>query len=82
MFPRPQGPHYKECTTFAPATIAPVINPNVKRNPNPNPKILTLLLTKNPITTLTLIFIPLERKSTSIVSQIGNTNFFIFITNQ
>ena len=26
-----------ECTTFAPATIAPVINANVKRNPNPNP---------------------------------------------
>ena len=27
----------KECTTFAPATIASVINANVKRNPNPNP---------------------------------------------
>ena len=27
-----------ECTIFAPATIAPVINVNVKRNPNPNPK--------------------------------------------
>ena len=26
-----------ECTTFAPATIAPVVNPNVKRNPIPNP---------------------------------------------
>ena len=26
-----------ECTTFAPATIAPVVNPNVKRNPNPKP---------------------------------------------
>ena len=26
-----------ECTTFAPATIVPVINANVKRNPNPNP---------------------------------------------
>ena len=26
-----------ECTTFAPATIAPVINANVKHNPNPNP---------------------------------------------
>ena len=26
-----------ECTTFAPATIAPVVNPNVKHNPNPNP---------------------------------------------
>ena len=24
-----------ECTTFAPATIAPVINANVKHNPNP-----------------------------------------------
>ena len=29
-----------ECTTFAPATIAPVVNPNVKRNP-----ILILTLT-------------------------------------
>ena len=28
----------EECTTFAPATIAPVITANVKRNPNPNPK--------------------------------------------
>ena len=28
---------YTECTTFAPATIALVINANVKRNPNPNP---------------------------------------------
>ena len=26
-----------ECPTFAPATIAPVINVSVKRNPNPNP---------------------------------------------
>ena len=26
-----------ECTTLAPATIAPVINANVKQNPNPNP---------------------------------------------
>ena len=26
-----------ECTTFALATIAPVINANVKRNPNTNP---------------------------------------------
>ena len=26
-----------ECTTFAPATIAPMMNANVKRNPNPNP---------------------------------------------
>ena len=26
-----------ECTTFAPATIAPVINTNVKHNSNPNP---------------------------------------------
>ena len=26
-----------EYTTFVPATIAPVVNPNVKRNPNPNP---------------------------------------------
>ena len=28
---------YSECPTFAPATIAPVIDANVKRNPNPNP---------------------------------------------
>ena len=28
---------WEECTTFAPATIAPVINANVKRKPNPNP---------------------------------------------
>ena len=27
-----------DCTTFAQATIAPVINVNVNRNPNPNPK--------------------------------------------
>ena len=26
-----------EGTTFAPATVAPVINANVKRNPNSNP---------------------------------------------
>ena len=26
-----------ECMTFAPATIAPVTNTNVKHNPNPNP---------------------------------------------
>ena len=29
-------PNSSECT-FAPATIAPMINANVKRNPNPNP---------------------------------------------
>ena len=29
----------KECTTFAPATIAPMINANVKHNPNPNPNL-------------------------------------------
>ena len=27
----------KECTTFAPATIAPRVNANVKHNPTPNP---------------------------------------------
>ena len=48
-----------ECMTFAPATIiAPVINTNVKRNPNPNPigriLILTLPRTKIPIITLAL----------------------------
>ena len=48
-----------ECTTFAPATIAPVVNPNVKHNPNPNPNPnpnlnLTLPRTKNPNTNLTL----------------------------
>ena len=32
----PQTPN-PECMTFVPATIAPVINANVKRNPNPNP---------------------------------------------
>ena len=26
-----------ECPTFAPATIAPAVNPNVEHNPNPNP---------------------------------------------
>ena len=26
-----------ECMTFAPATIAPMINTNIKHNPNPNP---------------------------------------------
>ena len=26
-----------ECPTFAPATIAPMVNANVKHNPNPNP---------------------------------------------
>ena len=32
---------YKECKTLAPSTIAPVINDNIKRNPNlnPNPKL-------------------------------------------
>ena len=52
----------KECLTFAPATIAPMVNANVKHNPNANPVTLTLILililtlpwTKNPIITLTL----------------------------
>ena len=26
---------------FAPATIAPVVNPNIKRKPNPNPNPMT-----------------------------------------
>ena len=26
-----------ECPTFAPATIAPAVNPNVERNPSPQP---------------------------------------------
>ena len=26
-----------ECTTVAPATIAPMVAPNVKHKPNPNP---------------------------------------------
>ena len=29
----------KECMTFAPATIAPMVNANVKHNPNPNPNL-------------------------------------------
>ena len=29
----------KKCLTFAPATIAPAVNPNVERNPNPNPNL-------------------------------------------
>ena len=29
----------KECTTLAPATIAPVRNADVKHNPNPNPNL-------------------------------------------
>ena len=28
---------FSECTTFAPATIAPMVNANFKHNPNPNP---------------------------------------------
>ena len=35
--PKKEEGYAIECTTFAPATIAPVINVNVKRNPNPNP---------------------------------------------
>ena len=31
------GAQKNDCTTFAPATIAPMINANVERNPNPNP---------------------------------------------
>ena len=27
----------QECPTFAPATIAPAVHPNVEHNPNPNP---------------------------------------------
>ena len=49
---------FKECTTFAPVTIAPMINANVKRNPSPNPNLNlnpdTLPRTKNPIITPTL----------------------------
>ena len=31
------GTFKNECPTFAPATIAPAVNPNVVHNPNPNP---------------------------------------------
>ena len=45
---------WTECT-FAPATIAPMINTNIKHNPNPNPNLnLNLYPTPNPIITLTL----------------------------
>ena len=42
-----------ECTTFAPATVAPKINANVNPNPNPNPN-LNPYLTPNQKLTLTL----------------------------
>ena len=71
-FPRPMGqenmkskggikhrgsrgrPH--ECWIFAPATIAPMINANVKRNsnPNPNPTLNPYPLHQKTIITLTL----------------------------
>ena len=48
-----------ECMTFAPVTVAPMLNSNVKHNPNPNPTPYlnpypTLSWTQNPIITLTL----------------------------
>ena len=43
--------NFMKCTTFAPATIVPMINVNSQRNPNPTPKLnpnLNPLTTKNP----------------------------------
>ena len=34
--PPPPPPDKNECTTFAPATIVPMVNANVKHNSNPN----------------------------------------------